>query len=317
MIPCELESRFRLLGIAPQSDWDQVKSAFRRLARTCHPDVAGPESSARFAEINEAYMDIKGFLLSGKTPQGPLRPSPPHGTSRPRTGKGQRRKEAEPAREKTRQRRLDEALDEATRRVEALLRKSVERKREDLSGHLERLRSAHPAVVLLALEGLASRVGEESVRKALVDLLCRPSLEREVLDRVIDLVGPANREIMVLLSRRALSIDAEVALPLVRSLRGLADRAGLLTPWLSHRSEKVVAEALAQWPLSAPPPDDLSLSRRLRRSEEALLIPLLRLLHRCGAPAWAVFSLKKLAVDHPAAAVRVWARSVVSQDDLG
>lgn len=317
MSPYELESRYRLLGITPHSDWDQVKSAFRRLARTCHPDVAGPESTARFAEINEAYMDIRGFLLSGKTPARPLRRPTAPAEPRSRARKDRRQATRKSDGEAERQRRLGVALDEAARRIESLLRRSAERKKENLSGHLERLQSHHPAVLLLALDELAPHVDEDPVRRALVELLCRPSLEREVLDRVISLARSGNGEILLLLSRRVASIDTEVALPLVRSLRGLTDRASLLTYWLFHSSEKVVAEALAQWPLSASLPNDLSLSRLLRRDEEILLIPLLRLFYRHGAPAWASFALKRLAADHPSTAVRVWARSVVSRGDVG
>ncbi len=314
MIPSELEACFRVLGITPRADWDEVKSAFRRLARTCHPDVAGPGSSSHFAEINEAYMDIKRFLLSGKPPESPLRRR--DASPKTRTGADGDRTGRKGFGERMRQRRLDEALNEAARRVESLLKRAAEKKKEGLSSHLERLRSIHPAVILLALEALSGRTGEEEVRKALVELLCRPSLEREVLHRALDLIGPADRDIITLLSRRADSVDAEAALALLRSLRGAPNVEVLLVRWLSHRSEKVVAEALAQWPLSAPPPDELSLSRLLRRREEIVLIPLLRLLYRYGAPPWAFFSLRNLASDHPSTAVRVWARSVVSQGDV-
>jgi hypothetical protein len=318
MIPAELESRFRVLGIGPASDWDAVKSAFRRLARTCHPDVAGPESSARFAEINEAYMDLKGYLLSGKTPQAPLR------RERTPSRKGRpgpfRTKEREQGRSEEPHRRVRQALDEATRRVESLLRQATEQKGASLSSHLERLRSVHPAVILLALDGLADRRGDEKVRKGLVELLSRPGLEREIVDRVVSMIGPDDGDLFIRLGRKAAQIEAGTALPLLRSLRSLRRGGGnedLLSPWLVHPAEKVLAEVLAQWPLTASLPDDLTLSRLLRRQEESILIPLLRLLHRHGAPAWAFFSLRKLAADHPATAVRVWARSVVSRGDVG
>ena len=38
-------SDFKTLGLSPEASWDEVKTAFRRLARVYHPDVAGPEAA--------------------------------------------------------------------------------------------------------------------------------------------------------------------------------------------------------------------------------------------------------------------------------
>ena len=47
---------FRLLGIPTGSDREVVVRAYRRLARTTHPDVsADPEASERFATLTAAY----------------------------------------------------------------------------------------------------------------------------------------------------------------------------------------------------------------------------------------------------------------------
>jgi curved DNA-binding protein len=48
------------LGVEKQASTDQIKSAFRKLARKCHPDVAGddPEAAEKFARIREAYETL-------------------------------------------------------------------------------------------------------------------------------------------------------------------------------------------------------------------------------------------------------------------
>lgn len=47
---------YRILGLSPNANSTQIKSAYRRLARRCHPDVsASPDANADFARINEAY----------------------------------------------------------------------------------------------------------------------------------------------------------------------------------------------------------------------------------------------------------------------
>ncbi len=48
---------YEILGVSVNASFSEVKTAFRKLARKYHPDVAGntPENVAKFKEINEAY----------------------------------------------------------------------------------------------------------------------------------------------------------------------------------------------------------------------------------------------------------------------
>lgn len=48
---------YEVLGVSRDAGQDEVKRAFRKLARKYHPDVAGnePEAEAKFKEVNEAY----------------------------------------------------------------------------------------------------------------------------------------------------------------------------------------------------------------------------------------------------------------------
>lgn len=48
---------YEVLGVSRNADADEIKSAFRKLARKHHPDVNpnNPESEDKFKEIGEAY----------------------------------------------------------------------------------------------------------------------------------------------------------------------------------------------------------------------------------------------------------------------
>ena len=47
---------YGILGVSPSASTAEIRSAYRKLARQCHPDVsASPDANARFARINEAY----------------------------------------------------------------------------------------------------------------------------------------------------------------------------------------------------------------------------------------------------------------------
>ncbi|MEE4189600.1 MAG: DnaJ C-terminal domain-containing protein [Roseobacter sp.] len=51
---------YKTLGVAPDAGADEIKRAYRKLARKHHPDVAtGPANEARFKQINEAYDTLK------------------------------------------------------------------------------------------------------------------------------------------------------------------------------------------------------------------------------------------------------------------
>jgi len=51
---------YRILGVSGDAETDDIKKAFRKLARSCHPDVAGddPEAAEKFAQIREAYETL-------------------------------------------------------------------------------------------------------------------------------------------------------------------------------------------------------------------------------------------------------------------
>jgi len=56
-MPGDMQSLYGVLGISSKSSLDEVKAAFRRLARQWHPDVCKePDAAAQMRRINEAYQ---------------------------------------------------------------------------------------------------------------------------------------------------------------------------------------------------------------------------------------------------------------------
>ena len=52
----EFKDYYRILGVDRNADDKTIKSAYRKLARKYHPDVAkGKDSGERFREVTEAY----------------------------------------------------------------------------------------------------------------------------------------------------------------------------------------------------------------------------------------------------------------------
>lgn len=55
---------YALIGVSPLASNDEVGAAYRKVAKTWHPDMAGSVEAkavfeSKFAEINEAYSRIK------------------------------------------------------------------------------------------------------------------------------------------------------------------------------------------------------------------------------------------------------------------
>ena len=72
---------YRTLGVAPGASLNEIKSAYRRLAKKYHPDTAGERALPRFLAIQAAYeglVDGEGRLRSYAEPHGtdPAREAP-------------------------------------------------------------------------------------------------------------------------------------------------------------------------------------------------------------------------------------------------
>jgi hypothetical protein len=63
-----------MLGLTAQASAREVTQAYRRLAKTTHPDIAGPrdhDAARRFAALTEAYHVL---ALTPATPSPPVPP---------------------------------------------------------------------------------------------------------------------------------------------------------------------------------------------------------------------------------------------------
>jgi DnaJ-class molecular chaperone len=56
---CIMADPYKILGVDTQADPDQIKKAYRKLARELHPDVnADPQAQERFKQVNQAYETL-------------------------------------------------------------------------------------------------------------------------------------------------------------------------------------------------------------------------------------------------------------------
>lgn len=82
----KFEDYYDTLGVSPDASQNDIKRAFRKAARTYHPDVnSGPEAEAKFKAVNEAHEVLKDtekraaydqLRQGGPPPEGEFRPPP-------------------------------------------------------------------------------------------------------------------------------------------------------------------------------------------------------------------------------------------------
>src|SRR5256714_10624764 len=95
-MPVQFRDYYETLGVAKTASEDEIRSAFRKLARKYHPDVAKDKKTAeeKFKEINEAYEVLSDpekrkkydQLGAGWNQPGGFQPRPGWGTQQPPGG---------------------------------------------------------------------------------------------------------------------------------------------------------------------------------------------------------------------------------------
>lgn len=53
-----IKDYYKILGLSPYCSQEDIKKAYRKLARDLHPDSCGKEDSSQFREVQEAYEAI-------------------------------------------------------------------------------------------------------------------------------------------------------------------------------------------------------------------------------------------------------------------
>ena len=67
-----MQDPYRVLGVSPQATDDEIKKAYRALAKKYHPDVnnGSADAEARMKEVNEAYSAIMKMRREGTSSSG-------------------------------------------------------------------------------------------------------------------------------------------------------------------------------------------------------------------------------------------------------
>ena len=333
------DAEFETLGLSSDATWDDGKPAFTQLARTYHPDIAGPSGARKFAEITEAYMTLKE-VASPSLGKIPVRRAPDVRTYR-KAGKREpifsilRRmilsflRKRETREEGSKNGGISPAaarfIGSVIARAESEMYAVLSRREEFASrvksdAIIRRLKSRRPAVTLLALRQLSQSGMSDDAASAAVEHFRRNMPCAEVLEVLLDVFSnsPKRDDMVRALLFHAQKFSEQEAVMLLGRLKRWRVKSEFLRPFLMHKSPAVIAGALASWPedSDAVPGERSELTILLCKDDEAILIPLLRLLKKEKLPRWTGVRLSNLMKGHPSAAVRVWASAIVRDQKL-
>jgi hypothetical protein len=329
-------TEFKILGLSPDASWEDVKRAFRKLARLYHPDIAGPDGAGKFAEITEAYMTLKEMSSGGaeKISRAPFPGSriPYREPGNSRYGvifKKLWRKLFHRKRTKdwdsfqydvippARIRFVGSVISRAESEMYGILSQrndfAIKNKVDSV---IRRLTSRHPAVVMLALRQISVCNIREEVAEAVISHFKKNVPATDILERLLDVFSnsPKRGELARVLLTHLDKLTESDALVLLSRFRRWKVPYEMMRPFLSHISPAVIAGALSCL-LSAGISERPELAGLLKKDDEAVLVPLLRLLRREKLPRWTAGRLEKLT-EHPSPAVRVWASAIVRDQNL-
>ncbi|GHV46139.1 molecular chaperone DnaJ [Synergistales bacterium] len=335
----EITHNLRTLGLPPGATASDVRAAFRSLARTYHPDVAGRSCARRFERISSAYTFLKNLpqdeLLQIDTPQASADSKADSKAAlkwfsrvrNPIAWRAQRReklkkeaarrelekREAEERAFRVKQERVDAALSRAEKKAEAILERSMrETKDLDAQSLILRLSSDMPQVRHLALSVLGRVADSPDVLNAINAMLQTQIIDEKTARLVVLLpFSKENRKYLAksLADRASLMPDFFLVWLLNMKEASFADCA-LFECYIQKASPHGVASMLRLWPkwrfLSAAVIEEL-----MSRDDEGYLTPLLSAMKQRGVPC-PVSCRDRLSAlsEHLSAVVRVWARAV-------
>ncbi|NLL37600.1 MAG: J domain-containing protein [Fretibacterium sp.] len=345
----EVRYNLNILGLAPGATSAEIRSAFRSLARSCHPDVLGGRGAFRFQQISGAYSFLKGLgpeelgcaapRQKRAEPARQKRAEPagwsgwtnPFARRRQRQQERRERDEAEAARASRashqvarqeeerraalRRERAERALSRGERAMaELTARLEAETDRERITFLLERLNASVAEVRCLALSHLGPLANRPEVLEALAALLLTFPIDDRTARSVTAL--PLKPESWAFLAQRLERCAARLPDALLTALlgltRGVHCERKTLEAYLCGARSSGAALILRSWPKQMSL-SDAALTRLLQSTEEEVLVPLL-LLMKQRFPTVAARHRSRLEdlAEHPVVGVRVWSRSLLN-----
>ena len=343
----ETVQNLRILGLHPDATADDVHSAFRRLAKIYHPDVAGRQYARKFEQISNAYAILKklpseeffhadaiaknaqgtgtlksdrlGFRFSFRSALGILFARYRKRQERIGAEKERLHRASNDARKKIlleEKARIDTILNRGERLLGDLLnRREGELRRTGIQGITMRLSSRRRQVRHLALAHVSELANKAEVFEALFQSLQRWDIDDKTARMVAALpLEPENhRKLARGLVVRAGVMPDSLLSNLLHLHNANAAACELMELYLNGAGERGILSILRRWP-QGKFVSEATLCRLISHESESVLVAVLSAMKQRSIPC-PKGALRQLDahLSHPNMGVRVWANALLPQ----
>ncbi|MCL1875164.1 MAG: J domain-containing protein [Synergistaceae bacterium] len=335
----KINSSFNLLGLKPGADARQIRSAFRRLARTHHPDIAGSFSTKKYEQISNAYILLKNLSPEELSCCDASLDCPPDKRvsffiwwKRKYSEKEQSREAkiraeheeevAKEARERAIYEHVDSVLEKLAREINTIRkRKQNEVQNKEISDIIIRLEASREEVRIMTVQNLSKFVNVPLIMDTLLKILKQYPITGKMLDSINKFQLPSEyvQKIIRIVSDKIEDLNEQEALAFIkRTIYLAADNNYVISKFMEHPSLKITEFLITRWTFPALPSEVVLKNIFSDLKNEKLIISALNMLKRYDKrvyPRWLTQKINEL-LTHENTSVRLWARAISSNENM-
>ena len=340
-IKLKIKSSLRTLELEPGASPDEIKTAFKKLAKIYHPDVAAPKDAWRFQQITGAYSllknlnflenldldnlnleDLENFNNFNNFNNSEVSRDDKADASEEQD-ETKAKREAQ-ARNKNFELKIDKILTRCEDEINNYINKSEQiskRAEQELKDNIIfRLNSQLKEVRNIAIKRTGNLINREDVRQTLINLILNHDLDSET-SRLIEMLpmnGDTRERIASSVCEKSENFSSTLIIKLLdlRNLNNLNLNLELIERYILCASPENLSLILRYWPKNKIL-SETALNNLLRSDNANILVPVLSSIKQ-NFPQEALKHNKRILElsSHESPAVRAWCRMLLPKQDL-
>lgn len=336
----KINSSFYLLGLKPGADALQIRSAFRQLARTHHPDIAGTFNTKKYEQISNAYMLLKNLspeelslydakLESTENKRESIfvrwkRKHSEMEAARESKLRAERKAEeaVKEAREHAKCEHVDLILEKLAREINSIRKKKQnEKQNKEISGIIIRLYASREEVRLMTMQNISKYISVPLIMESLLKMLRQYPITGKVIDSLNKYQFPNEYmlKIISIVSDKIGDLNEQEALAFIkRNIYLAADNKNVILKLMEHPSLIITEFLMTRWTFTALPSEVVLRKVFSELKNEKLIISALNMLKKHDKrifPHWLAQIINEL-LTHDNISVRLWARAISSNENM-
>lgn len=282
----------KILGLDSGASPDDVRAAFRRIARELHPDVTGSKSEFRFKQVTGAYNALKGLTAEELGTLGAKNTLYDY-------YKAEKKRRSEAA-------KIDSILDKYEGEIKNYYENYASNSEIDIKAIVLRLKSKNYKALNVILKHSGHVINRVEFRKALTEILRGQEIHESTAEIIASM--PFDDTTRKLLALDVSGNAGNLPTGLIISLAG--SDSDVIESFLLHVRPENAGAILRRWP--AGKVMNVNVLRGLLGSDDAkILVPLLAMMKTQFPEVSAHYKKRLTELEyHSSPAVRAWAKKL-------